>query len=148
MYSLCSHSKLTKFQEICMIIFLSRLCALSPNASSVDMPEKPCQPHEGYAFPMRSVGGSDRLFQSFWFTTWDWIHYDCVNDLAFCHVCSIGYRLGLLALDKPNNALILGGYSDWRHASRDFKAHTFSVEHKRATDIKEIIYEKVSINSF
>ena len=36
-----------------------------------------------------------RSFQSSWYNRWPWIHYDQVNDCAFCFTCLKAKRLGI-----------------------------------------------------
>ena len=54
-----------------------------------EIPEK-FHPPSTYKFPKRKFGNTvitERSFQSHWCDTYKWLHYDKVNDAAFCHLC-------------------------------------------------------------
>lgn len=66
------------------------------------------------------------------FTKWKWLHYDAARDLLFCHVCVTGIKSGKLILS--GNAILSGGFSNWKDATRCFIKHETSSTHKTAVD--------------
>ena len=67
--------------------------SVSSGASCLPMsPYKPFQPNT-YPFPRRLFGKKERSFNSDWFSAYKWLHYDTVNDCAFCHVCMHQHKL-------------------------------------------------------
>ena len=70
---------------------------------------EPNQP-TGFSFSKRKLGEAPPVFCSFqaaWFKKWSWIHYDHVNDKAFCFTCVKVSKLGNLKVraSKADDAL-------------------------------------------
>ena len=47
--------------------------------------------------------------------------YDATSDLAFCHLCIMGAKSGKLS-SSSDSVLIFSGFSNWKDATRCFKA--------------------------
>ena len=55
-------------------------------ASFPDIPSAPHQPRS-ITLPKQSFGKKTIVFQASWFTMWKWIHYNEMNNKAFCFYC-------------------------------------------------------------
>ena len=113
------------------------------SASSLpDVGEKPNQPSR-FPFPKREFGKKTivkRAFQQQWFHHWPWIHYDEVNDVAFCHTCVTAVRSKKLknVSNNGNLTFIHRGYANWKDASGKtgaFCKHESSSLHKQAVEV-------------
>ena len=49
--------------------------------------DKPFRPPSSFKFPTRRYGARDRSCQHSWFKDFDFLHYDIVLDVLFCHTC-------------------------------------------------------------
>ena len=59
-----------------------------------DLPDSPNQP-TNYDFLKKLFGKKTvvaRSFQATWFCTWKWLHYDELNDKAYCFYCVKGFK--------------------------------------------------------
>ena len=62
---------------------------------SPEVSRSPHQPRSNFKFPKRSYGlknAVQRSFQHSWFKQWPLFHYDEVNDVAYCHLCIMGFK--------------------------------------------------------
>jgi len=94
--------------------------------------DKPNQPRLK-SFPKQSFGVktvSNQSFQAAWFDKWKWIHYDQVNDRAFCYTCVLAMKQGKMKRfnASPSKVTFIStGYCNWKDASGDkhgrFKLH-------------------------
>ena len=62
------------------------------------LPEIPPEPHQplSYKFPKRAYGQKKVVycsFQSQWFSTWNFLHYNEAEDAVYCHTCVEAFRL-------------------------------------------------------
>ena len=67
-------------------------------ASSSNVPELPETPHQplSFGFPKRYYGKKSTVactFQSSWFKSWPFLHYDEAQDVVFCHTCVKAFSL-------------------------------------------------------
>ena len=63
---------------------------------------KPSQPRH-FNFPKRPFGKKNvvyRSFQAVWFDRWQWLHYDCSRDVAFCFTCIKAIKTGKMKVRK------------------------------------------------
>ena len=61
---------------------------------------KPNQPRH-FNFPKRHFGKKNvvyRSFQAAWFDRWQWLHYDCSRDVAFCFTCIKAIKTGKMKI--------------------------------------------------
>ena len=101
--------------------------------------ETPNQPKQ-YTFPPRKFGNKtvvERRFKKEWFEKYTWLHYDELNDRAFCHTCVCAYNMGHMtsANDTLEQTFISTGYTNWKDAlvkKRGFAAHEQSKSHQHA----------------
>ena len=120
----------------------SCLVATSPSESLPNVGEKLNQPKR-FLFPKREYGKKTivkRAFQQQWFHHWPWIHYDEVNDVAFCHTCVAAARSRKLKNVSSNGDLtfIHRCYANWKDASGKtgaFCKHESSSLHKQAVEV-------------
>ena len=79
--------------------------------------DKPNQPAALISFPKRTFGKKQivkRAFQWSWFKTWNWLHYDEVNDTAFCYYCGKAEQEGKLKATNKDVAFITKGLQTGR----------------------------------
>ena len=108
--------------------------------SSAQVPVK-FHPPKGYKFQVRTFGtkGEKRSFRSEWCVKYDWLHYDCTADAAFCHLCmTIELEKRFLASTKRDPAFITKGYTNWKDATSAFNTHMMSQCHKEAVAAMEL----------
>ena len=63
---------------------------LTSDQATVNCPPVKFHPPKKFKLPKRSFGaqGKDRRsFRTEWCLTYRWLHYDVLQDSAFCHVC-------------------------------------------------------------
>ena len=84
-----------------------------------------------------------RSFQAAWFKKWPWIHYDQVNDRAFCFTCRRASRLAnfKVCASKGDDAFLTRGYYNWKGACGEncgrFVSHEYSNIHKYCIKLLE-----------
>lgn len=112
----------------------------------VDVPEKPSHPPFDYAFPTRQFGRIKASFRPSWCSRWKWLHYDNVKDLAYCHVCLVALKSGLLRSNEHvYDSFVIGGYADWRRKTGGgMKCHELSEIHRYSLEKRSISFEKVN----
>ncbi|XP_052253227.1 zinc finger MYM-type protein 1-like [Dreissena polymorpha] len=96
----------------------------------------PNQPRN-FAFPKRTFGKKkpeQRSFQSCWFDSFTWLHYDESRDLAFCHLCMAAKKLGKIGNTKVDGSFISDGFSKWKAGTEKFRKHEKSECHKEAVE--------------
>ena len=91
------------FCHTCVKAFsLKRMITSSAScvASSSNVPELPETPHQpralSFRFPKRYYGKKSTVactFQSGWFKSWPFLHYDEAQDVVFCHTCVKAFSL-------------------------------------------------------
>lgn len=121
----------------------------------IQVPPVPNQP-KTFRFPPRTFGvkkPEQRSFQSSWFDSRPWLHYDEAKDLAFCHLCMLAYRDGKLRSLNVDKAYIINGFSNWKDACVSLRKHESSKCHQESVlkvetlprtcgDIGEIVSKK------
>ena len=82
--------KINIIHSFLTILNYKTVCACC--SSIMDIPPVPNQP-KTFKFPQRSFGQKNPVkiscHQYSWFANRTWLHYDEVNDLAYCHVCML-----------------------------------------------------------
>ena len=63
---------------------------------------------------------------------WTWLHYDEVNDSAFCFVCTKVYKEFKLTNASIEKTFISSGYRNWKNATVKFSSHERSKCHIEA----------------
>lgn len=130
------------------------------NQSSIDkrilhVAEKPWQPSSSFAFPKTAFGKQNRSFQSRWFTEFNWLDYNEVEDSVTCFICK--KHLKNLEMEKnKEEAFLSNGFRNWKKALDSFKEHqkskchiaalTFEVTIPRCGNIQEMTSEKIKSN--
>ena len=110
-------------------------CAASTQIDEI--PEK-FHPPSTYKFPKHKFGNTvitERSFQSRWCDTYKWLHYDKVNDAAFCHLCmSAEKERKFLSSHRREPTFISNGFTNWKEANKGFSKHQSSACHKEAIE--------------
>ena len=93
-----------------------------------------CEPYQprSHPFPKRSFGKKNIVHHSFqakWFDIHTWLHYDEVNDTAFCYLCMNALKSNRIAEKCADSAFISRGFSNW-----SFRKHEVTNCHKEAVD--------------
>ena len=86
----------------------------------VPIGDRPNQPKQ-FRFPDRKFGSSkvaSRKFMKDWFDKFPWLHYDKLNDCAFCHTCNAAYNKGHMSTvtDTIEPTFISIGCTNWKDA--------------------------------
>ena len=115
--------------------------ATTPGPSSAviwNVPEHPNQPTH-FKFLQWQFGKKKIVkhsFQSQWFKKWQWLRYDEVQDLAFCHICATARKTGKMAnAGNADMTFIKHGFCNWKDASGEkgaFSCHQQSNCYKRS----------------
>ena len=100
---------------------------------SYDSPNQP----QNFDFPRTARKGHERSFQSTWFKSFPWLHYDDRTDSAFCFTCVKAAETNSLSTQSlsQGDALLKQGFQNWNRAtekSRGFQKHELSKAHKEA----------------
>ena len=98
-------------------------------------------PSRSYAFPARIFGskGEKRSFRAEWCEKYDWLHYDCVANAAFCHLCMTAeHEKKFLPSTKRDPAFISKGNTYWKDATTAFSTHLASRCQKEAVEALEL----------
>ena len=69
-----------------------------PDQVFVNVSDSPYQP-KNFKFPTKSFGSKNptkRSFQTAWFESFKWLHYDERRDAAYCHTCLKALQSGIL----------------------------------------------------
>ena len=115
-------------------------CVGQTQGQSFQIPAK-FHPSRSYAFPVRIFGskGEKRSFRAEWCAKYDWLHYDCVADAAFCYLCMTAeHEKKFLASTKRDPAFINRGYTNWKDATTAFSTLLASRCHKEAVEALEL----------
>lgn len=100
-----------------------------------EIPEK-FHPSSTYKFPKQKFGTTvitERSFQSHWCDMYKWLHYDKVNDAAFCHLCMRAEKeRKFLCSHRREPTFIINGFTNWKEANKGFSKHQSSACHKEA----------------
>ena len=115
-------------------------CVGETQGQSFQIPAK-FHPSRSYAFPVRIFGskGEKLSFRAEWCAKYDWLHYDCVADAAFCYLCMTAeHEKKFLASTKRDPAFINRGYTNWKDATTAFSTHLASRCHKEAVEALEL----------
>ena len=111
-------------------------CVGETQGQSFQIPAK-FHPSRSNAFPVRIFGskGEKRSFRAEWCAKYDWLHYDCVADAAFCYLCMTAeHEKKFLANTKRDPAFINRGYTNWKDATTAFSTRLASRCHKEAVE--------------
>ena len=106
-------------------------CCSSTNGESekqawISLGDQPNQT-KSFAFPKRTFRLKKPIYHSFQsssFKRWPWLHYDHINDKAFCFTCLKAWTTGILfsgVYSRSDNAFVICGYTNWKDASQDKK---------------------------
>ena len=112
---------------------LSKQVVSTPSPSFGDRPHQPSR----FVFPKREFGRQRRVnrsFQATWFQRWNWLHYDECQDIVFCYLCVKAYREKKLSSGLIDLSFISNGFSNWKDACVNFKAHECSNCHKESVE--------------
>ena len=102
-------------------------------ASNADQPHQPIK----ILFPKRKYGLQKRAFQSTWFETFPWLHYDERSDSVLCFTCSKQYAKGnLKTAVKKEFSFLTEGFANWKKATERFRDHQKSECHKISLDLE------------
>lgn len=102
--------------------------------------DEPHQPRD-FPYPKRQFGKTkvvSRPFQSAWFGSFPWLHYDEGTDSAFCFTCSTAVRQKKILStnsSKMDGAFVSTGFSNWKDATVSFRKHESSECHRAATEL-------------
>ena len=85
-------------------------------------------------FPKNKIG---RSFQSSWFQSFPWLHYEEEEDSAYCFTCLKAIENGATSVISAlqSDAFTKSGYNNWKKAvekGKGFKAHQITNAHKEA----------------
>lgn len=98
---------------------------------------KPYQPRNNITFPKTQYKLFKRAFQSSWFDRFPWLHYDVVNDSAFCFTCIKAASQNLITSSKIEQTFVTEGFRNWKKACEKncgFYKHQQSECHLEATE--------------
>ena len=99
----------------------------------VDISDKAHQP-KSLVFPKRKCGIKDRCFQRDWFEKWSWLHYNELNDVAYCFTCTKVIKEKKVKTGNIDACFVSSGFTNWKDATWAFKRHEVSDAHKAAVD--------------
>ena len=77
---------------------------------------KPYQPGKNFVFLKTQYKLFKRAFQSAWFDRFPWLHYDVINDAAFCFTCIKAVSQNLITSSKIEQKFVTGGFRNWKKA--------------------------------
>ena len=98
---------------------------------------KPYQPRNNITFPKTQYKLFKQAFQSSWFDRFPWLHYDVVNDSAFCFTCIKAASQNLITSSKIEQTFVTEGFRNWKKACEEncgFYKHQQSECHLEATE--------------
>ena len=121
------------------IIFINYLdvsCLLLLAFSSSIHDDTPNQPRS-CQFPRSGPKGHERSFQSVWFDRFLWLHYNEIDDSAFCFLCVKAAESNSLSTQalSQGDAFLKQGYQNWKKATekaKGFQKHETSKTHLEA----------------
>ena len=90
-------------------------------------------------FPKRKCGIKDRCFQCNWFEKWSWLHYDELNEAAYCFTCTKAIREKKVNTGTIDACFVSSGFTNWKDATYAFKRHEVSNAHKAGIEAIVII---------
>ena len=99
----------------------------------VDISDKAHQP-KSLVFPKQKFGVKDRCFQRDWFEKWPWLHYNELDDSAYCFICAKAIKEKKVKTGNMDACFISTGYTNWKDATCAFKRHEASDAHKAAIE--------------
>ena len=110
-------------------------CSLSETGPS--RAHLPAKFHLPTTFPyhMHKFGskGERRSLGTEWCQKYHWLHYDCIADAAFCHICmKVEHEKKFLASTKHDLAFISRRYTNWKDVTTAFRKHLVRSCHKAA----------------
>ena len=115
-------------------VSLSDICGNFRTPFSLTDLTEPYQPRNIEFSPTVSKGGEKRHFQASWFDKYQWLHYDCHLDTAFCFICIKANEKKALSTSKPEDAFTKKGFINWKKALTDgFPSHETSQARREAT---------------
>ena len=77
--------------------------------------QAPAQP-QNIEFPQRLFSGKLRSFNKHRFSRFNWIHYDCSKDVAFCFVCIRALSVGAISSNNVEQTFVKTGFRNWKKA--------------------------------
>ena len=78
---------------------------------------------------------TERSFQSSWCDKYKWLHYDKVQDRAFCYLCmKDGKEDKFLSSHRTEPTFITSGFTNWKEANKCFSKHQCSACHREAVE--------------
>ena len=115
-------------------VSLSDICGNFRTPFSLTDLTEPYQPRNIEFPPTVSKVGKKRHFQASWFDKYQWLHYDCHLDAAFCFICIKANEKKALSASKAEDAFTKKGFRNWKKALTDgFPSHETSLAHREAT---------------
>ena len=79
----------------------------------VDIDDKAHQP-KSLVFPKHKFGIKERCFQREWFNKWPWLHYNELDDSAFCFICTKAIKEKKAKTGNMDDCFIFSWYTKWR----------------------------------
>ena len=76
---------------------------------------EPYQPRN-ITFPKTQYKEYKRSFQSSWFDRFPWLHYNVVNDAAYCFTCVRAASENLITSSKIEQTFVTEGFRNWKKA--------------------------------
>ena len=94
-------------------------------------------PYTYGTYRTRTVHNSikDRCFQCDWFEKWPWLHYNELNDSAYCFTYMRAIKEKKVKTENVDACFISSGYINWKDATCAFKRHKSSDAHKAAIEV-------------
>ena len=72
------------------------------------LPASPHQP-QSFTYPKRAFGKKTVVYRSFqtqWYRSWSWLHYQEPNDSVLCYLCSKAIRQNKMRPSNPDSAFV------------------------------------------
>ena len=105
------------------------MSAVNAMENDFTLSETPNQPRL-VSFPF-GKSSKRRSVQSSWFDKGPWLHWNDSLGSVFCLVCLRASKAGSKSCDQ---ALISRGSKNWHNATRMFRSHEHSLNHKEAIE--------------
>ena len=117
------------------ILFFSRVTILSHSYDhNVANLQTPAQP-QNIEFTQRLFSEKLQSFNKNWFSRFNWIHYDCSKDAAFCFVCIKALSVGAISSNNVEQTFVKTRFRYWKNElekEKGFLLHETSTSHGEA----------------
>ena len=87
------------------------------------------------SFPLRTFGKQQRGFNTSWYKTFPWLHYQEGSDSVLCFYCLVADKRGLKISGYMDEMFTNTGFSNWKKAIEKFEKHQTSKSHREAIDL-------------